>query len=275
MTLAVIKVGGDVVSDAAQLRGLCDNLRTLTGRGAQAIILHGGGPQVTALQTRLGLVANKVGGRRVTSKEDLVVVEQAICGEVNVTLTAALRAAGIDAFGCHGASGGLVRAVKRPPKVVSGGGPDPVDFGEVGDVAGVNADRLRGLLALGVVPVIATLGISDEGRVFNINADTTVVQIAAALSADALLLITKVGGVFRDIEDPSSLIATLTADEARELIQRGVIVGGMIPKIEEALTVFDAGVKTIAILSAEQEGALAGAVFADGAGGTRVVSTTR
>lgn len=268
----VVKVGGDVLTDDAQREGLAQNVRALTARGARVALLHGGGLQVSRLQERLGMVPNKVGGRRITSPEDLLVVEQAICGEVNVQLTCALLEAGVNAFGCHGASGRIIRAHKRPPRQVTGAS-EPVDFGEVGDVESIGADLLRGLFDLDLVPVIATLGVTAlGGRPFNINADTTSVQLARALCATALLMVTGVGGVFKDLDDPSSRIRQVTASEARALIEDGVIQGGMIPKIEEALSVLGDGVDSIAVVGAQDRGAFAAALSGSGEHGTRIVA---
>lgn len=268
-SIVVVKVGGDVLLDDEEREGLGRNVRALVEAGHRVVVLHGGGPQVTALQQRLGLEEKKVGGRRITDPEDLVVVEQAICGEVNVGLTLALLEAGANAFGCHGASGRLIRAVKRPPRVVSGAGPEPIDFGEVGDVTSVNAELLLGLLNLGLVPVVATLGVSEEGgRAFNINADTTSVQLAKALSAHALLLVTKVGGIFRDLQDPSTRVTRVSAREAREMIAAGVIAGGMIPKVEEALSVLGDGVDSIVIVGARDPRAFTSALRGESTGTT-------
>src|SRR5450631_3876362 len=129
--VAVVKVGGDILLGSAERVGIASNIKDLVAAGWRVVVLHGGGPQVNRLQEMHGLVPNKIGGRRITSKEDLLVVKQAICGEVNVELTQLLQDAGIDAFGCNGSSGKLIQAVKRPPRVVSGAGPDPIDFGEV------------------------------------------------------------------------------------------------------------------------------------------------
>lgn len=267
---AVVKVGGDVLEGERDRAGLAANVKDLVEDGFDVALLHGGGPQTNRLQERLGLVPKKVGGRRITSAEDLLVVEQAICGEVNVALTQVLLEGGVNAFGCHGASGRLIRAVKRPPRVVSGAGPEPIDFGEVGDVVGITTAPVLALWGAGLVPVIATLGVSDEGRVFNINADTTAVQLAAALSADVLLLTTAVGAVFKDLADPASRLAALTPDEATALIADGVIAGGMIPKVEEALAVLDEGVGAICVVGPGEPGAFRAVARGDGGHGTRI-----
>jgi acetylglutamate kinase len=269
--IAVIKVGGDVLEDQTESSGLAQNISQLREQGWSVVVLHGGGPQVNRLQSCHGLVPNKVAGRRITSTQDLLVVKQAIAGEVNVNLVAELTKQGLPAFGCHGASAGLIKANKRPPVIVSGGGDQPIDFGEVGDVQSINATLLNGLLALDVIPVIATLGINDEGRVFNINADTTVVQIAKALKAKLLLLTTQVGGVFKDLHDPSSRIQQVDTVQANALIKDGVIQGGMIPKVEEAMTLLNEGVETIAIVSGKVVGAFLAVADGTGEHGTRII----
>lgn len=269
---AVIKVGGDVLLDQQEREGLAENVKDLRQSGWRVIILHGGGPQVNALQSKHGLTANKVAGRRITSEADLVVVKQAIAGEVNVNLTSELIKFGLPAFGCHGASGNLVEATKRPPVVVTGAGDDPVDFGEVGDVAKINHKLLNGLLELDVIPVIATLGISAEGRIFNINADTTVVQIAKALQADLLLLTTGVGAVFEDLDKPETRIKQVNRQQANQLIEDGIIQGGMIPKVEEAMTLLSEGVESIAIVSGRHSGAFLSVAQGNGEYGTKITA---
>ena len=250
--LAVIKVGGDILLDEIQRVGLAQNILGLINDNWQVVLLHGGGPQLSAMQSRCGIEPRKVAGRRITSKEDLVLVKQVLCGQVNVYLVSVMQAQGVNAFGCHGASGKLIQAVRRPPIRVSGGGPDAIDFGEVGDVTGINTDVLESLLAADLVPIIASLGMDPSGAVFNINADTTVVQIARAMSAELLIFVTGIGGIFRDIKDPTSRFGDLDSAQAKKHIESGVIIGGMIPKVEEALTLLESGVGTIAIVDAGQ-----------------------
>jgi len=269
--VAVVKVGGDVLQGQAERDGIAANVKDLVDAGWRVVVLHGGGPQTNLLQEKHGLVPNKVAGRRITSEADLLVVKQAICGEVNVGLTQELQNVGVNAFGCNGASGKLVTAVKRPPRVMSGAGDEPIDFGEVGDVVAVNAPLLNDLTGLGLVPVIATLGVeSDSGRVFNINADTTVVQIARALKADLLLLTTAVGAIYRDLDQPDTRISQINALQARDLIKEGVIQGGMIPKVEEALSVLEEGVKNIAIVGPQFKGAFLDVATGKGSKGTSI-----
>jgi acetylglutamate kinase len=269
--IAVIKVGGDMLLDVADREGLAANLKDLVSAGWQCVVLHGGGPQLNALQALHGLVPNKKAGRRITSQADLKVVKQALCGEVNVDLVAALIAQGLAAFGCHGASGQLIQAQKRPPIKLSGQGDELVDFGEVGDVTGINTSLIHSLLQAGQVPIVASLGINQQGRVFNINADTTVAAIAQALKADLLILSTMVGGVFADIKDPSSRYPEVSPDLAKKLINDGIITDGMIPKVEEALGLLNKGVGSIAICNASQKGGFVDIANNKGTVGTRLV----
>lgn len=245
--LAVIKVGGDILLDESQRTGITTNILQLIEKNWHVVILHGGGPQVSAMQSRCGIQPRKVAGRRITSKEDLVLVKQVLCGQVNVDLVSLLQAQGANAFGCHGASGKLIVAEKRPPIRLSDGSCDPVDFGEVGDVTEINTGLLRSLLAADQIPVIASLGINHNGAIYNINADTTVVQIAKKMSAKLLIFVTSIGGIFKDISDPTSRFANLNTVTAKQHINNGIIVGGMIPKVEEALSLLESGVDTIAI----------------------------
>ena len=245
--LAVIKVGGDILLDESQRTGITTNILQLIEKNWHVVILHGGGPQVSAMQSRCGIQPRKVAGRRITSKEDLVLVKQVLCGQVNVDLVSLLQAQGANAFGCHGASGKLIVAEKRPPIRLSDGTCDPIDFGEVGDVTEINTGLLRSLLAADQIPVIASLGINHNGAIYNINADTTVVQIARKMSAKLLIFVTSIGGIFKDISDPTSRFANLNTVTAKQHINNGIIVGGMIPKVEEALSLLESGVDTIAI----------------------------
>ena len=168
----------------------------------------------------------------------------------------------------HGASGLVVRAVRRPPKKYPGAGDEPVDMGFVGDVVGFNVDLLETLWSAGYVPVIACLGADANGGVYNINADMVGNQLAAALKADRLFLITSTPGVLRDVNDPSSRLPQLTCAEARDAIKAGVITGGMIAKVEEAMAVVDQGVGAIHILGKLAPGDLVRAVREHGSVGT-------
>jgi acetylglutamate kinase len=263
----VVKIGGEVIG-SGEAQALAADLRILVDEGALVAIVHGGGPQATALQKQLGIETKQVAGRRVTDAATLDVMKMVLAGKLNVDLCAILNAAGINAVGLHGASGLTVRATRRPPKVYPNAGPDPVDMGFVGDVTGFNLELLETLWAAKYVPVIACLGADAEGNVFNINADMVGNQLAAGLKADRLFLVTSAPGVLRDINDPSSRLPQLTCEDARKAIKDGIITGGMIPKLEEAMAVVDQGVGAIHILGKLAAGDLVRAVREPGSVGT-------
>jgi acetylglutamate kinase len=266
----VVKLGGEVAgSPEAAL--LAQDLRVLVEGGARIAIVHGGGPQATELQHRLGLVPTQVAGRRVTDAATLDVMKMVLAGKLNVDLCAALLAAGLSPIGLHGASGHVVRATRRPPQVYPDAGPDPVDLGFVGDVTGFNLGLLEALWAAGHLPVIACLGADASGAIYNINGDLVANQLAAALAAERLFLVTSTPGVLRDVRDPSSRLTRLTCAEARQAIAEGVVTGGMTTKLEEAMAVIDQGVGAIHILGKLAAGDLVRAVREPGSVGTTLI----
>lgn len=271
MTRAVLKFGGEVIADASALAAVLADVAALTAAGWRFAICHGGGPQANALQERLGLQPRKVGGRRITDAATLQVMKYVLAGELSVDVVAAALAAGLGrAVGVSGVSAGLVTARRRPPARVSGGGDAPIDFGLVGDVVEIRTELIHHLWAGGFTPVINTLGVDARAEgpacpVYNINADTVSSAIAGALRVDHLFLMTGVPGVLRDKDDPRTRIPRLTAADARAAIASGVIVGGMIPKVEEALANLELGIGAVHIL-----GASGGALQAEAAEPGRV-----
>ncbi|MBI2392509.1 MAG: acetylglutamate kinase [Deltaproteobacteria bacterium] len=274
MKIVVLKLGGEVVqSDALAI--IAGDVAALANDSAEKVrlcVVHGGGPQATDLTKRLGMTPNVVAGRRITDAETLEVMKMTVAGKVNVDLCAGLLAAGAKPVGLHGASSLTVRAHKRPPRVVTGAGPDPIDFGHVGDVDGVNRELIALLSANGYVPVIACLGADDRGNVFNINADIVANKVAIALDADALFLVTDVPAVLRDVNDPSSRIARLTIAEGKQAIADGVVTKGMIPKLEESFAAIGEGVRAVHIVGRLQAGELARAVREPGSVGTMLIA---
>lgn len=270
---AVIKMGGELLEEGERgdLLRVADDVRTLLGRGHHVVFVHGGGPQATALQKALGQEPTIIGGRRVTDARALDVIKMVIGGKLNIDFCSFLRAHGINAFGLNGVSGGAISCVRRPPRVVSGGGSDPIDFGYVGDVEGVNRELLSGLIEQGYAPVLACIGSDAGGQVYNINADAVASRVACGIDADHLLMITGVGGVLRDLGDPSSRIARMTAVDARRAIEEGVVKGGMIPKLEESISALERGVREVQILGGLGAGDLLRAIETPGAVGTVLV----
>jgi len=267
----VLKLGGEVAA-GPYARAIALDVAEMQRRGERVVVVHGGGPQATDLQKRLGQTPNIVAGRRITDAETLEVMKMTVAGKVNVDLCAVLVAAGAKPVGLHGASSLAVRAVKRPPRVVSGGGPDPIDFGHVGDVVGVNHELIELLAGAGFVPVIACLGADEAGSVFNINADIVANRIAIATGAKALLLITDVPAVLRDVADPTSRIPRLTVADGKKAIADGVVTKGMIPKLEESFAAIAEGVKAVHVVGRLERGELAREVAEPGSVGTVLVA---
>lgn len=270
---SVIKLGGELLDPAhtAELAAIAADAKLLLDRGHQLVLVHGGGPQSTALQKALGQEPRIVLGRRVTDQETLEVIKMVVAGRLNIDFCSALRAAGVNALGLHGVSGGLIRCERRPPKVMAGAGDQPIDFGFVGDVTAVNEALLALLLERGYTPVLACVGGDASGRAYNINADVVASGVAVGIGARRLLLVTGTPGVLREVKDPSSRLARLTSAEAAEAIKSGVVQGGMIPKLEESLEALSRGVQEVQIVGRLAPGDLLRALEHPGSVGTAVV----
>jgi acetylglutamate kinase len=248
----VVKVGGELIANPKSLAASVGcAVRTFLDERIKVVLIHGAGPQATALSQRLGLTPRTVAGRRVTDEATLEVMKMALAGQVSVDVAAALRIAQVPTLATTGVSAGLVDAVRRPPMSVPSEGPDPVDMGWVGDVSEINTQLFERIAGAGVVLTLASLAGDREGKVFNINADTVATRVAAALRAVKLFLVSNVPGVLRDLNDASSRIVRLTRSEARAQIDQGVIRAGMIPKVEESLAMLDSGIDAIHIVGIE------------------------
>lgn len=269
----VVKVGGELLSPEkrSEAEALAGDLQSLILGGQRVVLVHGGGPQTTELQKQLGQTPHIVAGRRVTDEAALDAIKMVVAGRLNVDFCSILRSAGVNAVGLHGVSGQVIAAKRRPPTVVKGAGEAPVDFGHVGDVTGVNEGLLGLLIEGGYTPVLACLGSDDDGRPFNINADAVANDLAVAWKADALLLVTGTPGVLREVSDPSSRIPTLTRAEADRAIERGVVAGGMIPKLEESFDAIERGVGRVHILGRLSPGLLLEELETPGAHGTALL----
>jgi acetylglutamate kinase len=261
----VVKLGGEVIRDPKALTSIATEIAALPG---SVVVVHGGGPQTSALQKALGQTPQKVGGRRITDAATLECIKMAVAGQANVDLCAALTRVGAKPVGLHGASGAVLRAKQRPPRVYSGAGPDPIDLGHVGDVEGFDLALLEVLLGAGRVPVLACVGASEAGEVFNINADIVATRAARELAATDLFAVMDVPGVMGKLDDPSTRYAKLTIAEAKQLILDGVVAGGMIPKLEESFAALEAGVPRVHLLN----GDLAKAAKDPGSVGTLLVA---
>ena len=247
--LTVIKVGGKIVEEEATLNQLLADFSAIEG---DKVLVHGGGRSATRLAAQLGIESKMVNGRRITDAETLKVVTMVYGGLVNKNIVAGLQAKGVNAMGLTGADMNVIRSVKRPVK--------EVDYGFVGDVEKVNAELLGSLIRQGVVPVMAPLTHDGNGSMLNTNADTIAGETAKALAElfdVTLVFCFEKKGVLSDENDDDSVIPVITPELFKEYVDKGVIQGGMIPKLENSFSAIEAGVSQVVITLASaihQEG---------------------
>lgn len=269
----VVKLGGDVLSDRHVLDRVAGQLALLASLSIRIVVVHGGGPQASALSRRLGREPQMIAGRRVTDDDALDVVKMVYRGLLNTELVSALRHHGVQAVGLSGVDGDLVTAHRRPPvKVVDDEGNErTVDYGHVGDVDRADPRVLTTLLDARFVPVVSSLAGDADGNVYNVNADTVAETIATSLRAQKLVFLTGAPGVLRDRNDPSTLVAFADPDDLAGLIQSGALAGGMRPKVEACIRAATGGVERTHIIDGRVPDALLLEVFTGAGCGTMIV----
>ena len=254
--LTIVKVGGAIVEDEVQLLQLLKDFSAIEGK---KVLVHGGGRKATKVAERLGIESKMVGGRRITDADMLSVVTMVYGGLVNKNLVARLQACGVNALGLTGADMDVIRSHKRPTK-------DGVDFGFVGDVDHADGTMLSKLIQEGIVPVMAPLTHDGEGNILNTNADTIASETAKSLAPyyDVTLIFSfEKKGVLRNPDDNDSVIPVITRADFIKYKEDGIITGGMLPKIENALSAIDAGVKQVIITLATAIDGQSGTVISD------------
>lgn len=247
MKITVIKVGGAVVEDEAQLAQLLKDFSAIDGR---KVLVHGGGRRATKVAAQLGIETKMINGRRITDSNMLEVVTMVYGGLVNKNVVAKLQAHNVNALGLTGADIDVIRSHKRPLK-------DGVDYGFVGDVDRADGDKLHTLIEAGIVPVMAPLTHDGQGNILNTNADTIAGETAKALAKHydvTLVFCFEKKGVLSNPDDEESVIPIITRTDFERYIADGTISGGMIPKIENAFNAIDAGVKQVLITKADNLG---------------------
>lgn len=271
----VIKFGGEVVSDRERLDDLAEDIALLHELNIRIVVIHGGGPQATQLAERLGIHSEKIEGRRVTDDRMLEVAKMVFAGQISTDILSALRKHGTPAIGISGVDGDLIDAVRRPPRRVVDertGEAREIDYQNVGDIRAVRPQVLRVLLENRYVPVVASLGADEQGRVLNINADTIAAEIAANLPAEKLFIFSNVEGVLRDPADSKSRCSYLTVEEVDALMRSGVVTGGMSVKLAAAVLAVKKGVRRAHILNGLAKNALLYEIFTIGGLGTMVLT---
>jgi acetylglutamate kinase len=269
----VLKVGGAAVETEPAIRRLLEQVEILHHVGIRVVLVHGGGSESSALTRSLGASPRFVEGRRVTDETDLAVAAMVLNGSVNTRILAVCRALGLPAVGISGVDAGLIQARRRPPVRV---GAEMVDYGFVGDIAGVVPGVLEKLLDAGLIPIVSPLSAADDGTLLNINADTVASALAVGLQAEKLMLLTGgqagAGGVLENPDDPGSLVSYTDLSGLRRLQEQGCLVKGMLPKASAIESALLGGVRRVHILSAEQPDNLLAEVFTNQGVGTLVVA---
>lgn len=269
----VVKLGGDVLKDLTALDHVAGQLALLHSLGIRLVVVHGGGPQASELQKRLGQEPQMVAGRRVTDDAALEAVKMAFAGTLNTDLVAALREHEIQAVGLTGVDGDLLTATRRPPvRVVDDEGVErSIDYGNVGDIDAVDPRVLTTLLDGRFVPVIASLAGDIDGNIYNVNADTVAERVAVAVRAMKLIFLTAVPGVLRDRNDPSTLVTFADPDDLTGLMASGALAGGMRPKVEACIRAATGGVERTHIIDGRSPDALLLEVFTGAGVGSMIV----
>ncbi len=258
----VIKYGGNAMINEELKDAVMGDVALLTQIGIKVVLVHGGGPEITDMLGKIGKESKFVNGLRVTDKETADVVQMVLAGKVNKSLVSHLQSKGCKAVGVCGADGHLIKAEMKDEQL-----------GFVGEITEVNTDVINDLLSMGYVPVVSTTGVDEEGNVYNINADTAAAKIAGELCAESMISMTDIDGILRDKDDPSTLIPKIYVSEISELVNAGIIKGGMIPKIDCCKEAIRRGVKKVFIIDGRVPHSLLIEILTDEGIGTMFVQS--
>ena len=257
--VVVVKYGGNAIGGSDELDLFAGDVVLMASVGMLPVVVHGGGPQIGEMMDRLGKVPEFRDGLRVTDAETLDIARMVLVGKVNREIVAALNVHAPLAVGLSGEDASMLLASQRNP-----------ELGYVGDVENVDASILRRLLAQGLIPVVATIGVDEGGQAYNINADTAAGAIAEALGAEKLVYLTNVEGLRRDAGDPASLISAIAVDELSAMLAHGELEGGMLPKVRSCVAAVRSGVGHAHILDGRLPHALLLEIFTHEGVGTMV-----
>ena len=268
----VIKYGGNAMINEELKQKVMEDVSLLKYVGMRPVIVHGGGPDITQFLKKVGKQSAVVSGLRVTEEETVEIAEMVLDGKINSDIVNMLNCRGVKAVGLSGKDAGLIKASKKLATVYDEAGKQAnVDIGYVGQVAAIDTSILDTLLDNGYIPVIAPIGVGDDGESYNINADYVAAEIAGALKAEKLLLLTDTEGVYKDFEDKDTFISTLTVAEAKEYIKTGIISGGMIPKIEACLKSIESCTNQVHIIDGRQPHSIILELLTSSGIGTQVI----
>ena len=260
----VIKYGGNAMINEELKEAVISDIVLLTCVGINIVLVHGGGPEINDMLNKIGKESKFVNGLRYTDDETMDIVQMVLCGKVNKELVTRLQQMGGKAVGLSGLDGGLLKA----EKLTEGG----FDYGNVGEIINVDASIIKANMENGFIPVVSTVAQGVDGApAYNINADTAAAEIAIALGAQNLILLTDIAGVMRDPKDPSTLIPEIKVDDIEGLIEEGVIKGGMIPKIRCCADALHKGVAHAVILDGRVPHSILIEMLSDEGAGTMFV----
>lgn len=265
----VIKYGGHAMVDPVLKESVVMDVLLLHSVGIRPVLVHGGGPEINSMLKKIGIESQFVRGLRVTDAQTLEIAQMVLLGKLNTEIVSLLNRFGGKSVGLSGKDAQLLIANKKPMQMPNSQGKmEEVDLGYVGEIQSVTPDILETLLGQGYIPVISPVASGEDGETYNINADTAAGKIAEALKADKLLLLTDVSGILRDITDNNSLISTISRSEVDQLVERGILSGGMLPKVECAVSALEGGVGSVHILDGRLSHAILLELFTDGGIGT-------
>lgn len=268
----VIKYGGHAMVDPILKESVIMDVLLLHSVGIRPVLVHGGGPEINTMLQKMGIESQFVRGLRVTDAQTMEIAQMVLLGKLNTEMVSLLNRFGGKSVGLSGKDARLLMAVKKPMQMPNSQGQmEEVDLGCVGEIQNVNPDILETLLGQGYIPVISPVASGEEGQTYNVNADTAAGQIAEALKADKLLLLTDVRGILRDVSDKDSLISTISREEVDQLVEQGILSGGMLPKVECAVSALESGVGSVHILDGRLSHAILLELFTDGGIGTMFV----
>ncbi len=257
--IVVVKYGGNAMTSDELKEQVTEDIVLLRLVGVKVVLVHGGGPEVSELMTRLGKKPEFVDGLRVTDRETVDIVQMVLAGKINKTLVNLLEMKGGSAVGLSGMDGRLLEAKQKDERL-----------GFVGEITNVNIAPVLDLLEMGYIPVISTLGCDAEGNTYNVNGDTAAAAIAGALGAERLIMMTDVAGILRDPGDPSTLIPEITVEKAAALREEGIVSGGMIPKVECCVDAIRRGVKKVIIMDGRVPHSILMELLTDEGAGTMI-----
>jgi acetylglutamate kinase len=255
----VVKYGGNAMTDETLKAQVMEDIVLLSLVGVRIVLVHGGGPDITDMLSKIGKKSEFIDGLRVTDKESMDVVQMVLAGKVNKTLVNYLESRGGKAMGISGMDGHMIDAGMKDDRL-----------GYVGKINAINVSPITDLLNAGYIPVVSTVGCDWDGNAYNINADTVAARIAGALGAECLITMTNVAGVLRDKDDLKSLIPSLTVSQTAKLFEEGVIVGGMVPKLDCCVEAILSGVKKVFIMDGRIPHSILVEMLTDEGAGTMV-----